>query len=448
MRFFIFSLLLNGFLSSISLARAADSLTIPETLSQLDNADASVWKISNVKNRGTGFFVEKKLFVTNAHIVLDMLETGSVEDIFLLQEKPLSILKVKQVVALSVFYDLALLETEEEVSHYLSFRGNALEPQENLFVPGYPDGIFKRIRKQGNILYENVQLYEFAVNSSDLTGISGSPVLDREGRLMGVASEGLRTTNILRAIKPNHLKSFIAGETGLSCLNSVNPRDCIKKEVENLKESAKEGSHHAQYILAFMYLKGQGLEPNLILAIFWYEEAAERGYALAQFSLANMYHKKQSLEQALFWYEEAAKLDYVPAQFTLASIYREGLGVEPNLELAIFWLERSADLGHAPSLSLLASLYYFGEEVEQDLTKAFPLSSKAAKQEDAVAQMILGIMYFYGEETEADPKLAIFWLERSAEQGFSLSRTVLVELTNQEQYINQEQETFVYKTSH
>ena len=56
-------------------------------------------------------------------------------------------LELKRILAVSAVYDLALIETEENVTNYLRLREDPVDPGENLFLNAYPDGTFKEMKK-------------------------------------------------------------------------------------------------------------------------------------------------------------------------------------------------------------------------------------------------------------------------------------------------------------
>ena len=89
--------------------------------------------------------------------------------------------QIKRVVAISALYDLALLETEESVTDYLSIVDSSVEQSEKLSVFGYPGGVLKNLKKIGSVLDEDSHFYTFPVNYSKLRGSSGSPVLNEKG---------------------------------------------------------------------------------------------------------------------------------------------------------------------------------------------------------------------------------------------------------------------------
>ena len=129
------------------------------------------------------------------------------------------VLRVEEILALEASHDLVLLKMKEKVSNYLSIKEGLLKPSENLFVLGYPGGVFKKMRKTGNIFYENIHSYNFPVDYFDVSGASGSPVLDEQGQVVGVLFGC--DENLLEVLKINHLKNFIAGHRKQNCSNLI-----------------------------------------------------------------------------------------------------------------------------------------------------------------------------------------------------------------------------------
>ena len=76
---------------------------------------------------------------------------------------------------------------------------------------------------------------------------------------------------------------------------------------------------------------GQGVEPNYITAIEYYEQAVKLGNPLAMRRLGFLYEGQgveQNYTKAIEYYKQAAKLGISCAIISLGFLYEEGQGVE------------------------------------------------------------------------------------------------------------------------
>ncbi len=75
-------------------------------------------------------------------------------------------------------------------------------------------------------------------------------------------------------------------------------------------ELAEQGDADAQFAVAFMYSKGEGVPQDYKQAVKWYTKAAEQGDAVAQNNLAVMYSNGRGVPQdniyAHMWFNLAA----------------------------------------------------------------------------------------------------------------------------------------------
>ena len=138
------------------------------------------------------------------------------------------------------------------------------------------------------------------------------------------------------------------------------------------------------------------------------QRAADRGDAIAQFNLGEMYRRgeevAQDFQKAVEWYQNAADQGYADAQNGLGSRYYHGQGVLKDYQKAVEWYQKAADQGHAMAQNNLARRYYLGEGVLQDFQKAAKWYQKAADQGYPDALLNLGRMYFEGEGVRRDQK--------------------------------------------
>lgn len=112
--------------------------------------------------------------------------------------------------------------------------------------------------------------------------------------------------------------------------------------------SAQRGSLSGMCYLGVISGRGQGVARDEAAELHWYREAADRGYALAQYYLGNIYLSGSAaigvavdLDEALRWFHESAERGESQAQKKLAQCYEQGVGVEPDAELAAYWRRMS-----------------------------------------------------------------------------------------------------------
>ena len=278
--------------------------------------------------------------------------------------------------------------------NFLSLREALPEPDENLFITAYPKGTFTRIKKTGNIFYEDSQYYAFSVNRSVLSGASGSPVLDEQGQIIGVVHAALN--NFLYIIKVDYLREFIAGNVGMKCLDFDSDEDmefsvartCVREEIENLKELAEEESISVPFYSPRIFMMLSNLDIDQLF--LWRKNSAEQNHALSQYSLGVMYSKgegvDQDLDQAFQWMRRSAEQGYAPSQHILGAMYYKGNGVAQDRKQAFHWIRRSAEQSYAPAQHGLALMYFESEGVDQDLDQAFQWMRRSAGQGQIEAQ--------------------------------------------------------------
>ena len=115
---------------------------------------------------------------------------------------------------------------------------------------------------------------------------------------------------------------------------------------EDDPQAADQGYAEAQFQIGLMCDRGQGVEQDDMEAAAWYREAAEQGYAEAQFRLGLMYDRGQGVEQdeaeATWWYRLAAEQGMVKAQSTVGARYNHGKGVVQDCVEAHKWMSLAA----------------------------------------------------------------------------------------------------------
>lgn len=111
--------------------------------------------------------------------------------------------------------------------------------------------------------------------------------------------------------------------------------------IKRCQQAAKQGNVVAQNTLGFLYLNGQGVPRDDVVAAKWFKLAADNGYATAQYNLAVMYKLGQGVAQSqpesIRWLQAAANQDYADAQLNLGNAYYRGVGVVQDYVMAYHW---------------------------------------------------------------------------------------------------------------
>lgn len=133
-----------------------------------------------------------------------------------------------------------------------------------------------------------------------------------------------------------------------------------------------------------------GLKKSDTVAVYWYRQAARRGFAPAQANLGFMYEKgRGSLDKsdtfAVEWYRKAAEQGHATAQSNLGVMYEHGRGVDKSDTEAAKWYGKSADQGNSDGQASLGSMYERGVGVKEDRNEAVRLYRLSAKQNNPIA---------------------------------------------------------------
>ena len=127
-----------------------------------------------------------------------------------------------------------------------------------------------------------------------------------------------------------------------------------------LRRSADRGLAMAQYRMAKLYERGEGVPADLNVARQWTERAAAAGNRRAMHDLGVYFARGEGApldEGAAFrWFRQAAELGVADSQYNLGVLYQQGRGVGASPSEALFWFSVAARQGdhdaaaHATSL--------------------------------------------------------------------------------------------------
>ncbi|NKN34934.1 peptidoglycan-binding protein [Agrobacterium sp. a22-2] len=154
----------------------------------------------------------------------------------------------------------------------------------------------------------------------------------------------------------------------------------------SLTAAAKAGDPLALFEIGARFTEGRGVANDLSKAAVWYQHAADRGFAPAQYRLANLYEKGTGVERdiakAKALYQQAADAGNASAMHNLAVLYASGADGTPDFAKAAEWFTRAAELGVSDSQFNLAVLFARGNGVSQDLEASYKWFAIAAKDGD------------------------------------------------------------------
>ncbi len=151
-----------------------------------------------------------------------------------------------------------------------------------------------------------------------------------------------------------------------------------------LRASANQGLAMAQYRLAKMYERGEGVPVDLALARQWTGRAAAAGNSHAMHDLGVFFARGEGApvdEAAAFrCFLQAAELGVEDSQFNLGLLYQQGRGTSANEAVALFWFLVAGANGDVDARARAASLEakLLPSEVAQARARAEAFRPRAA----------------------------------------------------------------------
>jgi TPR repeat protein len=154
--------------------------------------------------------------------------------------------------------------------------------------------------------------------------------------------------------------------------------------VAMLRSVADRGFPMAQYRLAKLYERGEGVPVDLSVARQWTEFAAENGNRRAMHDLGVYLARGEGGPRdetvAAHWFRQAAELGVADSEFNLGILYQQGRGVDSNPNEALFWFLVAARQGDRDAAARAAELEAdrLPAQVEQARSRAETFRPRAA----------------------------------------------------------------------
>ena len=137
--------------------------------------------------------------------------------------------------------------------------------------------------------------------------------------------------------------------------------DNYTKALSCFKQAAEQGYAEAQFKYGQMYYNGEGVEKDDAEAMSWFQKAAQQECAWAQFFCGIMYAYGKSVPrngyEAMNWFLKAAEQGLARAQYECGARYYHEGNTDKNRDKAREWLEKAAAQGYEEAIKMLKNKF-------------------------------------------------------------------------------------------
>jgi TPR repeat protein len=282
--------------------------------------------------------------------------------------------------------------------------------------------------RAGDLGTAEATLRAMAASDADAAAWLGAVLLDR-----GASRDGLRY--IQRAADAGssegaHRLALVYAQ-GLA----GTPRDEVRA-LQLFQKAAAAGHTRAQINLGILYMRGLGVQRDLVNARAWLEKAAATGDPQAIYTLGRA--MDESTEQiapdpvrAADLYRRAAEMGHVLAGLRYGLALSEGVGIKRDAAAAQKWLVQARDNGVPEAALALGDMAArtpasrdkaMNERTVQSAVSWYQVAAQAGVPS---AQFKLANAYFSGVGVARDPVQAMQWYNRAAQQGLPQAQHAL-----------------------
>ncbi|RGB40152.1 kinase-like domain-containing protein [Rhizophagus diaphanus] len=215
-------------------------------------------------------------------------------------------------------------------------------------------------------------------------------------------------------------------------LNYLKEQNTTPQEIYNWLLDNQNNSNYLD-LLGNFYYSGIGTNINKQKAFELFQRAADLGNNIAYYDLGNCYRcgygTDKDYNKAFECYKKSAEGEYPEGINALGNCYSGEIGTTIDKKKAFILYQKAANLG--VGIDNLAYCYRYGTGTSIDKRKSFELFQKAANLGIMEAQYELALIYEIGDGVIGVMKninQAVYWYEKSAEQGYQDAQIRLKEI--------------------
>lgn len=213
----------------------------------------------------------------------------------------------------------------------------------------------------------------------------------------GIAADSLKATQL-------YLRSIKGGNKALFNQNI---------------ELAKKGSVFSNMLIAECFKNGIGVSRDVMKAIPFLSNAANKNCVLAQRDLAIILLNEKKAMEAASWFKKGAENGDIPCTFYYGKMLIEGLGVKPDKKGGANYLLKAADEGFPQAMLYVGNCYMNGEGLTKNADQAVKWYKLAAGKGVPQAQWNLAQCFREGNGTSVNYDQALYWYAEASAKGYN-----------------------------